>query len=434
MHCIVKMPKANTCNICCEKFNKTTKKLTVCLYCNHESCRSCQKQYMLQSLEEPQCMQCHNEFTQDQLDDIFNKSFRLNEWTTHRIHALFEKEKSLLPATQPHVEYIIAKESIDDQIKNFNREKRLIDSKIMELHMESSNLKIKELNSTVNIPCSKESCRGFVNTALLHAKHVICSICSTQLCLSCYETIHDYKTHICDPDTLSTISDIKSNTKPCPKCAIPTSKIDGCNQMWCTQCHTTWSWTTGKIESRILRIHNPHYYEYQRRQGTLQREIGDVLCGGMPTLFELEDYLIKCQVLQTDATIITNIHQAVTFYESVYIPMYATNPYTQETYKNLRIDYMRNKIDETAFKKRLQYMEKSRNKKQNISQIMQTFLAVSNEIFISLKDCTSSKEIMEKMNEIEQIRIYTNEQMKITSVKYNCHVPILNDFYNITRE
>ena len=114
--------------------------------------------------------------------------------------------------------------------------------------------------------------------------------------------------------------------------------------------------------------------------------------------------------------------------------MYATNPYTQETYKNLRIDYMRNKIDETAFKKRLQYMEKSRNKKQNISQIMQTFLAVSNEIFISLKDCTSSKEIMEKMNEIEQIRIYTNEQMKITSVKYNCHVPILNDFYNITRE
>ena len=50
------------------------------------------------------------------------------------------------------------------------------------------------------------------------------------------------------------------------------------------------------------------------------------------------------------------------------------------------------------------------------------------------KDCTSSKEIMEKMNEIEQIRIYTNEQMKITSVKYNCHVPILNDFYNITRE
>ena len=46
--------------------------------------------------------------------------------------------------------------------------------------------------------------------------------------------------------------------------------------MWCTQCHTAFSWKSGQIENKI---HNPHYYQWRRKTGGLAREPGDVACG-----------------------------------------------------------------------------------------------------------------------------------------------------------
>jgi hypothetical protein len=60
---------------------------------------------------------------------------------------------------------------------------------------------------------------------------------------------------------------LNKEAKPCPKCAASISKIDGCDQMWCTQCRTAFSWRTGAIETAV---HNPHYYEWKRRNGGLE--------------------------------------------------------------------------------------------------------------------------------------------------------------------
>jgi hypothetical protein len=48
--------------------------------------------------------------------------------------------------------------------------------------------------------------------------------------------------------------------------------------MWCTQCHTGFSWRRGTIENRV---HNPHYYEWQRQNGggRAPRNVGDLECG-----------------------------------------------------------------------------------------------------------------------------------------------------------
>jgi len=340
------------------------------------------------------------------------------------------------------VEFAIAKEDIEKQIKVYVQEKQFNEAMIEELQRQRRGLRIVDIDSKqMNIPCTVESCKGFCIDQDQDQDQLECGICKTKICKLCLQSYvyeaQQTQTHTCDPDILASMALIKHDTKPCPKCAIATIKIDGCNQMWCTQCKTTWDWNSGQVESG--RIHNPHYYEYQRMnavnaQHAIPRENGDVLCGGFPTIYEIEECFLKCKVLQKDAVIINSIHQAVSFYENIYMPMYANNEYTPDTYTSLRVDFMRNKIPEAVFIKKLQYQEKARIKKVNISQIMQTFLTVATEIFISLNNCNTSEEIMAKMSEMEQIRKYSNEQLHAFSAKYDCPVPILDDYYNISRE
>ena len=44
--------------------------------------------------------------------------------------------------------------------------------------------------------------------------------------------------------------------KPCPRCTALISKVSGCDQMFCTQCHTTYSWITGQVTKGP--VHNPY--------------------------------------------------------------------------------------------------------------------------------------------------------------------------------
>lgn len=86
--------------------------------------------------------------------------------------------------------------------------------------------------------------------------------------------------HVCNPDDVATAKLLNHDTRSCPKCDTPIYKIDGCDQMWCTQCHTAFSWKTGEIQTRI---HNPHYYEWLRKRsatGEIPREPGDVVGDG----------------------------------------------------------------------------------------------------------------------------------------------------------
>ena len=114
--------------------------------------------------------------------------------------------------------------------------------------------------------CPSTGCKGFLNNKW----H--CDLCTKNICKDCNEEkVPDHK---CDPETVETVKLIRSDTKGCPTCGTLIYRAAGCPQMWCVECHTTFDWNTGEIETGV--IHNPHYYEFQRRNGTLQRNPGDV--------------------------------------------------------------------------------------------------------------------------------------------------------------
>lgn len=227
-----------SCDICCENYNLSTRKCIKCPYCPFECCSICSRTYILNE-KVSTCMDnsCQKEWTRKFMVESFPKTFINKEWKNMKMEKEVENEKSLLPATQLLLQNSKKGGKISKEVQFYRK-------------------------------CSVENCRGYLSSDWK------CGLCSTYTCKYCH--LEKKEGHICDKDLVATISFLQDDTKPCPKCTTPIHKIDGCDQMWCTMCHTAFSWRRGTIETRI---HNPHYYEWLRNGGELPRNDGDYECG-----------------------------------------------------------------------------------------------------------------------------------------------------------
>lgn len=123
--------------------------------------------------------------------------------------------------------------------------------------------------------CQLDGCKGFLSTSYK------CELCEHQTCSKCYEVV--YHEHTCDKEKVETVTMIKRETRSCPVCSTRISKIEGCDQMWCTHCNNAFSWKTGRVQTGA--IHNPHYFDYLKKQNGYQpRNPLDIPCGGIPNL------------------------------------------------------------------------------------------------------------------------------------------------------
>ena len=91
----------DTCSVCCENYNKSTNKPISCEYgdCEFKSCKSCIRQYLLSTTNDPHCMNCKKAWSQNFLITKLNRSFISNDYKVHRKTLLLEREISKLPET-----------------------------------------------------------------------------------------------------------------------------------------------------------------------------------------------------------------------------------------------------------------------------------------------------------------------------------------------
>jgi hypothetical protein len=112
--------------------------------------------------------------------------------------------------------------------------------------------------------CQNDGCRGMLTTQYK------CDICTKFTCPKCFLPIEGEKAdHVCKQEDIDTVEELRKNTRPCPNCGLRISKIDGCDQMWCIECKTAFSWSKGTVEKGV--IHNPHYYQWMRQNGGVPR-------------------------------------------------------------------------------------------------------------------------------------------------------------------
>jgi hypothetical protein len=193
-------------------------------------------------------------------------------------------------------------------------------------------------------------------------------------------------------------------------------KIAGCDQMYCTQCHTAFSWRTGRVEQGV--IHNPHYYDYMRLNGTLQRNPGDVVCGGVPNINILASVARYPVYTERESTWLRQLHQNLLHIEhgGVMQRYRATNILEG---RDLRIKFMLGTLSDEDFKRKLQQREKSENKKREIREVLQMYTTVCTDILQRLVQAPTVNFCREVMG----IREHTEQLFASIASRWKCAVP-----------
>jgi hypothetical protein len=417
------------CLICDYDMNESTRKKVGCEYCEFHACATCCKTYILGETR-PKCMNgsCDKEWSRKFLTRTFGLSFVNSKLKQHREQVLFDKERALLPATQPIVEGIIEKEdlkkealNISLEINRLQRERYRINDRIRAI---DENLQNANGTQDVERPiftrgCPDGECRGFLSTQWK------CGLCSKWACAECHEIkgmTRDAE-HTCNPDNLATARLLANDTKPCPKCSTQIFKIDGCDQMWCTQCHTAFSWRTGALENAI---HNPHYYQWLRSQsvtGEIPRNAGNP-CEAEPfnqrTLMSMIATIDVRHNGKTDPNMkklkanLLKLMENLLHLHHVELHNYRDVDYMMRN-QELRVRYMRQEIDEKQFKMSLQRNEKKVQKRTEMRNVIQLLDETAIHIILRFKrhieTCRNYEVEQTILSELDALVKYVNENL-----------------------
>lgn len=283
------------CSVCCEKFS-ARKTCTQCEWCGYTACVQCVKKIILDSSDSGKCANCRKMYSILWLYDNMPQTWLKVQYRQHRKHSIHNLEKF----TESHMDILEKRKAIlDSERKILKLKSKLIDRSRPEIEEEIYTLekKIQEwrtqnnieqtLNQTkITMKCSRTHCIGYF--VLTDERILECFTCNNRLCSMCRELPHE---GACSQDTLASVKMIESISTKCPKCGVACERKDGCSQVSCLMCHTTFNHSTGTIDKG--HAHNPDYLDWVKSDKMKQADIdtyNDGICG---ELLPNEDYLIN---------------------------------------------------------------------------------------------------------------------------------------------
>ena len=393
-------------------------------------------------------MMCRRAWNDEFLDLNFTRAFRIGPYKKHREHVLMEREIAILPTRQPRVEARFKVRDTEVLIRDVNKELQALEvarSKILRRsHRLTAQLTRYTAESEGRPPpawtltegekaatperakfimkCPDGECRGFLSTAYK------CGTCQLWACPDCLVMKGKDKDseHTCDPGQKDSVALIIKESRPCPKCGERISKVDGCDQMFCTECHTAFSWVTGQVVNGV--IHNPHYYEFLRKQGNgvAPRNAGDVPCGGVPYYRAI--HLATQTVSPATQRIVLAIHRLTAEVADQRIQMYQ-GAFNVNDNGDLGVLYLMKEIGKEAMQTELAKRELKRNKHLAIRGVLEMFVNTSTMMLNNIVNTPPADEAAFAMTltEYENLRTYVNESLMNVSRMKSCSVPQIGD-------
>ena len=463
------MTDTAACPICTEKFLRTAnRKPVICHLCEYTACSGCCQTYLLGSIQDAHCMNCRREWSKEFTIQSFSGTFINQTYKKHREDILMARQKSMLPLRVAKIERMNRGRDMDKELEplreRIERKKAYL-NKLERQYYNKINIRNillrgdepplqgdvaaglnKQRIVEFHKPCPANDCRGFLNTQYK------CGICSILVCSDCYEIkgLDKDAEHTCKHENVESVKLKKKQCKNCPECGSEIYKEIGCDQMWCTQCKTTFDWKTGAKLVNV-KVHNPHYYEYLRRtQGSVPRDIDDQPHGGGAACYNQHETIVAVnRIGQLSTTLkrriknliiygITEVIRTISHIDSIEIHR-NTTVVTESTNEDIDIQYLRNEIDEKSWKQMLQNREKQRIKKQDILQILQMVSQAAKDIIVSfinnyilnvraINDEVKKMKILTALTvdiwkQLEGIRTLSNESFEKHSRLYKCQAP-----------
>ena len=449
------------CEVCC--VDNTRKQTIICQACEYKACKGCTERYLQMTDTDPQCMNCKTIWGLDFLQQSFTKKFINTELKNHRKEILYQRESTQFEASQQFAEQEKQKrkaielyESLKKQKADMLREMRQLDRTIVDLKNQITTGQIEgpaNTNKTyVSRKCPIEECRGFMKCEDTE-QIMTCGLCTKTHCKLCNDPIDDIDSHICDKEKKDSLECIMKHSMACPSCGIPIQKSEGCDQMWCVQCHTTFSYSTGKIETG--RCHNPLYLEWRRANNRTRREQDDYLCGGLPSRYTIRDVVnsifgfnVRVYARGQDVTRYTHTTNKVREYfngrdgqiDNVYriaetLQRLLQNKYRIDTrlnHQHITTKYLLQELDIDDYKKRLYEHEKQFQKNRDIGYCVHLASHGFVDLFHRLSVCKTEEEMKEIITEMLALKDYYNNELTKISKRYgNLVVPVINQEWNI---
>lgn len=465
------------CPICIN--NIKSNRVCECPFCKYTTCKECLSTYLLYEdnvVRDPHCMNCRAGWTREHLATLMGQDFIDKKWKKYRQDILFERAKARHPIIQRQMRVkayrLCLQQDIEEsKLKLFRMRRELdalnnvnvlpeaqditfdVDKEMIAIQMYAEKLKSKiktkiikktpaaptptptpapdalvpaeEDSNIMNGRCVNEECRGFMNKGK-------CGMCGVKVCKKCKEVMEDG--HKCNEDVLQTLAMIRKDCKHCPNpaCQVLINKISGCDQMWCTECHSVFSWRTGKLIETTA-IHNPHYYDWMFRTGNntniqqqqrpmCQNDVVDIrwITSQFPRDSDVMQLLVEAHRRIVEITDWRN--------------MAGNNIHDRNDLQRKRMKqeddhgerYLLKLTDEQMYKKRLQEIEKNNEKEDNIINVKLMLKQASDDIFRQLtrNDANKASDVYRQLN---QLREHFNDAMLgISNLYSSCVVPQLS--------
>lgn len=486
-----------------DSYNKTTKVPTECLFCHEVVCRTCLKLTLLNDTAVDICCPgCRAVWSQEFLVANLPVTFRAGELKKHREKVLYDREKARLPefmdAGRRYKEALAAVTPLREQlaalkseyetkplVADYKKKKEIVGSikscfisyhdahikffdarrvvskepELIALKAQMRQLKrsigqytriintlgqdpaVAETTTTAEreirhrrtvMACPVAGCAGFVDTLWK------CGICDTKVCMEC--RVINLDNHKCKADDIATARAIAAETKPCPKCAASISKVSGCDQMWCTVCHTTFSWNTGKIETAV--IHNPHYFQWLAAKG---QSIPRADLPGMPCDIDgsimrmitrlytyahlIEDIDFCRERLQMIDKIAERHRQRLDLEagELTRVRNRVRDFMTDDWRRELCVKRLAGVINEEEWRVALQRAEKAHHKERAWLQLMEMYAVTTRDILgritlqdLSIKNDANDEILSDILSQHAQLHQFVYEQNLAISKAYGC--------------
>lgn len=434
---------ASICNICCEPHNKNTRQNVKCDYadCGFEACKACVRQYLLSTTKEPHCMNCKKAWGQEFLVRKLNRSFVTTDYKVHRTKLLCEREISKLPDTMAAAEnHKAAEKEVQLYHEHQAEVARLLEKaqnlkQVANQHWMNSqairNGGKTEVKREFVMPCQNDGCRGFLSTAYK------CGLCNIHTCPKCLEVLGYEKDadHVCKEESVQSAAMIRKDTKPCPCCGTRIFKIDGCDQMWCSNCHKAWSWRTGKIDNGV--VHNPHYYEFLRNGGgAVPRAPGDEVCGGLCHYVVLRSHILRRIKTKPLAKELSNLHQMLAHVTHHTLRALRRDTNREDHHVELRIQYILGNLEKEEMSRALYRQDVAHRKALEMVQVYEILNEVGVELFVTLRNSDIDGEeyealAREQLERYHELRAYCNEQFAKIGKTYSRKVAHITSGWSV---